>query len=548
YETELVAKTRAEARAAVSDYLARVVSEKPESLLEKLPFISLGKDELKPRLIAGWRQYLERRSQLNDPVFGPWKSLASLGDEDYASQAAEVVAKLSESPEGIEPGQINPHVKAALQAEPPAAKVDLARIYGKLLTDALEKWKQAGGNDAAEEKLEPAWRQLADVLLADDSPTTIHRDELRGYITRAERNRHRELQKQIESFQASSPNAPPRAMVLEENDNPHNPRVFLRGSQDRPGEQVPRQFLAVLEGEQREPFTNGSGRLELAQEIVADDNPLTARVIVNRIWGRYFGQPLVETTSDFGIRTERPGQADVLDYLAWRLRESGWSLKAIHREIVTSSVYRQSSNAECGMRNAESVAADPSSSIPQSAFRNPHSTDPENQLLWRMNRKRLEFEPLRDSLLFVARRLDSAMGGRPVDLVEAPFSRRRAVYGFIDRQDLPNLLRVFDFASPDQSAAGRPVTTVPQQALFLMNSPFVIEQAKALSARNEVSGAASDAEKIAALYRIVFSRPPSEAEMEVGLAFVRSAEDSPLSTWEQFAQLLLLTNEFTYID
>jgi hypothetical protein len=167
-----------------------------------------------------------------------------------------------------------------------------------------------------------------------------------------------------------------------------------------------------------------------------------------------------------------------------------------------------------------------------------------------MNRKRLEFEPLRDSLLFAAGRLDTAMGGRPVNLIDAPFSRRRAVYGYIDRQDLPNLLRVFDFASPDQSAASRPLTTVPQQALFLMNSPFVIEQAKSLTARDEVTSAAGEAEKIAALYRLVFTRPPTEAETQVGLEFTAAAAaiESPLSPWEQYSQLLLLTNEFTYVD
>jgi len=364
-------------------------------------------------------------------------------------------------------------------------------------------------------------------------------------MDRAQRNRQRELEKQIETFQANSPNAPPRAMVLAENDQPHNPRIFLRGDAARPGDPVPRQFLAVLEGAERKPFVQGSGRLELAQKIVSDDNPLTARVIVNRIWMHHFGQPLVDTPSDFGVRTAKPVQADVLDYLAALLRESGWSLKTLHREIVLSATYRQSSTRVDSQTGGSELATSVSTSPPD-----PRTIDPENRLLWRMNRRRLEFEPLRDSLLFVAGRLDTTMGGRPADLIEAPFSRRRAVYGFIDRQDLPNLLRVFDFASPDQSAANRPQTTVPQQALFLMNSPFVIEQAQALAARPEVASAATDAEKIAALYRIVFARSPSDAEQQVALDFVQSTQagSTPLSTREQLAQLLLLTNEFTFVD
>jgi hypothetical protein len=308
-----------------------------------------------------------------------------------------------------------------------------------------------------------------------------------------------------------------------------------------------------LEGDNRKPFAQGSGRLELAQEIVADDNPLTARVIVNRMWMHHFGEPLVATPSDFGVRTEKPVQADVLDYLAATLRESGWSLKAVHRAILLSSTYRQWSSAERGAWSAEQNSSDSQldrvSTAPRSALHDPHLVDPENRLLWRMNRKRLEFEPLRDSLLFVAGRLDTAMGGRPVNLVDAPFSRRRSVYGFIDRQDLPNLFRVFDFASPDQSAANRPQTTVPQQALFLMNSPFVSEQAQALAARSDVASAASDAEKAAALYRLVFGRAASAAETQVAIDFVGSAAaDASLSPWEQYAQLLLLTNEFTFVD
>ncbi len=544
YENEVRVQIQQVAREKATDYLARA-AELPESSLEALPLISLKKDELKPRLLERWRQYLRRHSQPDHPVFGPWSLLLQLPDDNFAAQAADVVAKLTEKPEGLETGQLNPRVKAVFLAESLSAKSDVVRVYGQLLAEAMEQWKQAGGDQSAQEKLSPEWRQVAAVLTADDAPTTISRGDVRGLMDRAQRNRQRELEKQIETFQANSPNAPPRAMVLAENDQPHNPRIFLRGDAARPGDPVPRQFLAVLEGAERKPFVQGSGRLELAQKIVSDDNPLTARVIVNRIWMHHFGQPLVDTPSDFGVRTAKPVQADVLDYLAALLRESGWSLKTLHREIVLSATYRQSSTRVDSQTGGSELATSVSTSPPD-----PRTIDPENRLLWRMNRRRLEFEPLRDSLLFVAGRLDTTMGGRPADLIEAPFSRRRAVYGFIDRQDLPNLLRVFDFASPDQSAANRPQTTVPQQALFLMNSPFVIEQAQALAARPEVASAATDAEKIAALYRIVFARSPSDAEQQVALDFVQSTQagSTPLSTREQLAQLLLLTNEFTFVD
>jgi hypothetical protein len=168
-----------------------------------------------------------------------------------------------------------------------------------------------------------------------------------------------------------------------------------------------------------------------------------------------------------------------------------------------------------------------------------------------MNRRRLEFEAARDTLLAIARQLDTRMFGRAVELTKSPFPSRRAVYGFIDRQDLPNLFRIFDLASPDSSSPRRPRTTVPQQALFLMNSPFVVEQSQALAARSEVTSADSDAAKIAALYRLVFTRAPDSGELAIGKQFVSAAipsEDQKLAAYEQYAQLLLLTSEVMYID
>src|SRR5205807_248543 len=207
-------------------------------------------------------------------------------------------------------------------------------------------------------------------------------------------------------------------------------------------------------------------------------NPLTARVIANRVWMHHFGRGLVATPSDFGARGALPTHPEMLDYLASNLIADGWSLKKLHRRILLSQVYQQASDDR-----AEGL-----------------KIDRENGLVWKMNRQRLEFEPMRDALLAVAGRLDAAIGGRPVDLFAQPFTARRSVYGFIDRQDLPGTFRVFDFASPDVSTPMRPQTTVPQQALFGMNSPFVVEEAKALAARPEVAAASNPAAKVQALY------------------------------------------------
>jgi hypothetical protein len=219
---------------------------------------------------------------------------------------------------------------------------------------------------------------------------------------------------------------------------------------------------------------------------------------VNRVWMHHFGFGLVRTPSDFGYRGDPPTHLELLDYLAIRFVQSGWSLKNLHRVVMTSAAYRQAS--------ADNEVA--------------RRVDPENQLLWKMNRQRLEIESLRDSMLAASGRLDLRAGGVPFPLTAQPSVPRRSVYGFIERGRIPGLLSAFDFASPDQHAPVRHVTTVPQQALFFLNSPFVAEQCRALAARPEIAGAPTPSEKVRHLYRLVFGREPERWEMEAGLKFV----------------------------
>jgi cytochrome c553 len=514
----------AAAREHVADYLVHVASSKPASELDKLPFIKLkSEDDIKPKIVEQWRAYFADKTDSNHPFFGPWRELVKLPEEKFAELAPAVLAKWDAVPSGLENGQLHPWVKAALAAEPPQSRIEVARIYGKLLTDAYAQSKQAS------DSLTPEAALLAKPLIEDSSPTNVSIEETRDFFTRADRNKYADLKKKVDELEVRSPHAPPRAMVLVDNQRLTPARVLLRGNQNRPGKEVPRQFVMLIAGESRQPFSQGSGRLELAQAIVADDNPLTARVIANRLWMHHFDAPLVSSTSDFGIRSDSPTHPELLDYLAARLKSRGWSLKDLHRQIVSSNAYQQASLDRPDCRAA----------------------DPENRLMWRMNRRRLEFEPLRDSLLAIAGRLDFAIGGRVGD-VTSPAFRRRALYGKIDRQDLPNLLRVFDFASPDQSSAGRSRTTVPQQALFLLNAPFVVEQAQALAARPEVVTAANNDAKITALYRLVFTRSPASHELAIGQKFLSTAaapqDGIKLAPLEQYAQLLLLTNEVMYVD
>jgi Protein of unknown function (DUF1553) len=296
----------------------------------------------------------------------------------------------------------------------------------------------------------------------------------------------------------------------------------------------------VVAGPQATPFRKGSGRLELAQAIADPKNPLTARVLVNRVWHWHFGKGLVTTPSDFGLRSDPPSHPELLDFLADGFLADGWSIKALHRRIMLSSTYRQASAPR-----------------PDAAER-----DPENRLVWRFNPQRLDFESMRDSILAVTGALDPAMRGRPVTITEAPFLPRRTVYGFIDRQNLDGLYRTFDFAVPDATSPRRFVTTVPQQALFLMNSPFLHEQSRRLSASIRPEASSDPSDGIRRLYRRVLLRAPEPDELAMAEEFLRrqSGPAAPdgwsrfvpgkvggsLSTWEQLAQVLMLTNEFMF--
>lgn len=291
---------------------------------------------------------------------------------------------------------------------------------------------------------------------------------------------------------------------LEDEANPHNVQVFIRGNSGNRGPEAPRRFLLAIAGENRKPFEKGSGRLEMAKAIVSPDNPLTARVFVNRVWTHYFGSGLVITPSDFGIRSAPPTHPELLDGLARDFIDSGWSMKSVHRQILLSATYQQASRdrAEC------------------------QAVDPENRLVWKMNRRRLELEGMRDNLLAASGALDLTVGGPSVQITTAPFPKRRSIYSFIDRQNLPGLFRTFDLASPDAHNAQRFTTTVPQQALFFLNSPFMLETLKQMVDRPEFQQQAAPADRIRLLHHWIFSRNPSDRELQLGTTYIQSAQES----------------------
>jgi hypothetical protein len=294
-----------------------------------------------------------------------------------------------------------------------------------------------------------------------------------------------------------------RPLLMVDAEKPVEPVVFIRGNPANRGPRVPRRFLTCVSEPDCRPFQQGSGRGEMARAIASAENPLTARVWVNRVWARLFGQGLVTTPSDFGTRSDAPSHPRLLDYLASRFVREGWSTKSLIRSIVLSSVYQQASDERPACREK----------------------DPENRMLWRMNRRRLDLESLRDSILVASGQLDKTMGGPSVKLTQRPFPTRRTVYGFIERQNLPSLFPTFDFASPDTHSPARPHTIVPQQALYLMNSPFAMEQASHLAARDEIRLRDTDEAGVVAMYRLALGRSPTDDERSLALRFLAGSVD-----------------------
>jgi hypothetical protein len=302
-------------------------------------------------------------------------------------------------------------------------------------------------------------------------------------------------------------------------------RIYPRGNYEAPGRTVPRHFPGALGGEGTPPIVQGSGRLELARWIARPDNPLTARVMVNRIWQHHFGAGIVRTPSNFGRKGEPPTDPQLLDWLARRFVESGWSIKAMHRLIMLSDAYRRSSRPTTALRAA----------------------DPENRLWGRMDRRRLEAEELHDSLLALAGRLDERPGG-PAE--SDPSSPRRLIYLASSRNDRSDFGSVFDRANPSLHVERRTVSTVAPQALYLMNGSWVLEQARGLARRPEVAAEREPARRIDRLYRLVYGRSATAEEIELGRATFAAAPAGADSqaAWDRYAQALLLTNEFLFVD
>ncbi|HYG76462.1 MAG TPA: PSD1 and planctomycete cytochrome C domain-containing protein [Planctomycetota bacterium] len=487
-------------------------------------------DLLKPRKLNDqvYNLYIDRQKKwfdANKPVFALLNELLQLKDDEREEAVPVLAGKHAAD------AATNPRLSALLNETRPNSMQKLADVYTQLFKETHEACRTAAEKALAEARGEQptdadlsikglesavAKRLMKAVfetklenaaldgvraaLNFNDAPTNPNPDNLRnGFHTEESVKAIDKVASPLKELEKKHPGAPPRAMALLEN-KVYDGKVFLRGNPSTQGEPAPRKFLEVLGGKDRPAFPKDkSGRFELAQAITAPTNPLTARVMVNRVWGWHFGQALVRTPSDFGLRGEAPTHPELLDYLATTFVREGWSIKKLHRLIMRSAAYQQSSTAP-----AEVVKA-----------------DPENKLLARMNGRMLEFEAFRDAQLAVAGRLDLKAGGRAVDVTRTDKdSLRRTTYGLVDRKSLPNLFRNFDFPDPNFSASHRSRTALTPQALFLLNSGFIVDNARALASKVNASKDAGTTEKIQALYQLILQRPARDAELQRAAAFI----------------------------
>jgi hypothetical protein len=347
-------------------------------------------------------------------------------------------------------------------------------------------------------------------------------------------------QQQIETTIATSK----QAIALADG-TPENERVFIRGSHKTLGDEVPRRFLEVLGGVRYAPPDQASGRLELAQQMVSDDNPLLRRVIVNRLWQHHFGEGIVRSPDDFGIMGQRPTHPELLDYLAAELVREGWSLKQLHRLMVLSNTYQMASPLQ--------VSAD--------------RVDPQNKLLHRMTVRRLEAESIRDAILAVSGRMDDHLygpsvlpnltpymtgRGRPKDSGPLDGAGRRSIYLGVRRNFLSPMFLAFDYPIPFSTIGRRSSSNVPAQALTMLNNPFVLEQARLWAERVLSGPERSDGERIRQMYLSALSRPPEESEQRAALDFLDQARKRSAAgdrqAWADLAHVMFNVKEFIFVQ
>ena len=464
-------------------------------------------DGLDQQILDRWAKYL--KGEKEHPYLKPWDAMiAAKGTAKEAQKAADEFQAFVISV--FEDKKAKDDRNYVAMGGSKGVRDEKTRQYTNLESLDIEKYY--------------LWRDLAseaykkDFLDFKGGVYYFNEKQIGRLLSPEAREYYSALKAEYAALKKLLPEQYPFLHAVRDSSKPADVHVAIRGDAANPGEVAPRRNLRILCDREPPLFTRGSGRLDLAESIANARNPLTARVIVNRVWKLNFGQGIVRTTSNFGQLGDRPTHPELLDYLASRLVESGWSLKALQREILLSNAYQLSTD--------HNEAA--------------YSKDPENRLLWRANlRQRIDAEELRDSLLAVAGDLDPSLYGEPKPLTDS--FRRRTIYGYVGRTKPDTMLALFDFPNPNNMSEQRTVTVGPLQRLYFLNNDFVEQEAKALAGRLE---GATDQSKIEQAYRLLFARRPTKSETDLGLDFLRQSDHA----WPQYAQALLSSSEFSSVN
>jgi cytochrome c553 len=503
--------------------------------------------EMEEALAEDWaREYALMRPKIAESLVAAWKA-EHTGAKADDPQAAKWLKWIRAADEKARQGYLKSWFDAT------EATIDqVARSYQERylkaaiqFDEALESWRRKLASDIAQQRDLPKRPTPADLASgrAADAPDPFFAAATfnGGPMELADSPRVALARKEWKDLEASLPPEPPMAQGVRDSAMVDQ-KVFLHGSLYNLGEPAPKQFPTVLAGESQHPITKGSGRLEFAQWLASPNNPLTARVFVNRVWQGHFGEGLVRTPNNWGIMGEKPTHPELLDYLAKRFVDGGWSIKAMHRTIMLSSAYQMSSQAAQPVRDV----------------------DPANLLWSRFNRIRMTVEQIRDGILALSGNLDLTLGGSLLPTgpavkgsrqqLDPDDLKRRTLYIPVRRGNIPVLLTTFDYGDATTAGDGRSRTNVAPQALFMINSRFVVERSKDFAKRLLDDAALSDKERIERAYLMVLTRSPEPDEIDSALTYIGNLEkqlgkpDSHLTAWQSLCQVLIATNEFLYLN
>ena len=513
---------------------------------------------LAPELVRAWAAHLAGAERRDDALFALWSRFAALPEAEFESRARTLAEELRTKRAAGELAAWNPLVLGLLDGLPPQSLRELAGRYQVLFVAADRAWTELKARNKDAQALEDAALEaLRKVALGGESPFRLPAEQLESLYASEERAAIAAKSAEAAELERTLPPMLPSAPAVRDAEKVADMQLLRRGSHlDPVGDAVPRGAPAELaSAHAMEPIPAGqSGRLQLARWMASPHNPLTARVAANRIWQGHFGRGLVASSSNFGVRGDVPTHPELLDWLAGELVARGWSQKALHRLICQSATYRMSSDAR-----AEAL-----------------EKDVQNTLLSRQNRRRLDAESLRDALLASSGQLDRALGGTLLETGNGDYVTndqsangarydvpRRSLYLPIIRNAMLDLFSSFDYPDPSVTVEARPATTSPSQALYLMNSPLVVEASRKLVAAATGEGRL----RVERLYLAALGRRPSAVEEARALRFVEGTTEAQPSmgadvgkpapmaapvaqaeAWRAFAQVLLVSNEFLYVD